>query len=362
MHSRGIGSPIPFYLPHPPPLKTGTIRLQIQQKDTPFMKTLVTGATGFVGSHIARALAADGHDVRALHRPSSKLTALEGVPYTSALGDILDLEALRAACVGCEVVFHVAAVADYWRADKSKMFDANVRGTQLVLQAAREAGVRRVVFTSSAAAIGPRADATPADEADPFMLQPKRFPYGYSKVLAERACAEAVAGGQDVVIVNPVVVLGPGDVNVISGDFVIRVKKIGWQIPIPPGGIGVTDVRDIARWHIAAAERGQTGERYILGTENYPYHQWFGLIAKVVGAAAPGIPLPKALLEPTARLIEGARALGIALPVDANQVRLGGEFVYFNYSKTWAALGAPSIPMRQSLEDTYGWYKAHGYL
>jgi dihydroflavonol-4-reductase len=326
------------------------------------MQALVTGGTGFVGAHVARALATAGHSVRVLHRASSRRDALEGVIYESALGDILDLDSLRAACAGCDWVFHVAAVADYWRADTAKLFDANVRGTALVLQAAREAGVRRVVFTSSAAAVGIRADGTPADERDVFNLPPGRFPYGYSKALAERVVAEAVAAGQDIVTVNPVVILGPGDLNQISGDFVIRIRQMGWRIPVPPGGVAVTDVRDVARWHLAAAERGVAGERYILGTENYPYHRWFALIAEVVGAPRPAFPLPPEIIPLAATVIDAARAVGLRLPVDADQTRLGGRRLYFDTGKAWAALGEPRIAMRQSVQDTYDWYRAYGYL
>jgi dihydroflavonol-4-reductase len=311
---------------------------------------------------VARELARAGHGVRVLHRASSKRDALAGVTYSSAIGDILDTDSLRRACEGCDWVFHVAAVADYWRADHAKMFDANVRGTQLVLAAAREVGVKRVVFTSSAAAVGLRADGTPSDERDAFNLPPDHFPYGYSKALAERVVGEAVAAGQDVVTVNPVVILGPGDINQISGDFVIKIKKLGWQIPVPPGGVAVTDVRDVARWHIAAAERGTTGERYILGSENYAYHYWFALIADVIGAPRPSFPLPSAIIPIAATVIDAARAAGLKLPVDADQTRLGGRKLYFDHSKAWATLGAPRIAMRQSVQDTYDWYRATGVL
>ncbi|MCC6616520.1 MAG: NAD-dependent epimerase/dehydratase family protein [Anaerolineae bacterium] len=326
------------------------------------MRALVTGGTGFVGSHVVRTLAQAEHEVRVLHRSTSRLDALAGVTYESVLGDILDAEALRVACDGCDWVFHVAAVADYWRADVDKLFDANVRGTQLVLQAARDAGVRRVVFTSSAAAIGPGAYGQPAGEDDTFNRSPKQFPYGYSKVLAERAVAEAVAAGQDVVTVNPVVVVGPGDLNLISGDFVVKTRRLSWLIPVPPGGVAVTDVRDIARWQVRAAEVGETGQRYILGTANYPYHFWFATIADVVGVPRPALPIPASLLPLMASVIDLARQMGIRMPVDANQTRLGAEFIYFQFDKAWQRLGEPQISMRNSLEDTYVWYRDHGYI
>ncbi len=325
------------------------------------MKALVTGATGFVGSHIVRTLLDDGHSARALHRTSSKLDALAGLSYESALGDVTDLDALRAACAGCDWVFHVAAVADYWRADRAHMMEVNVEGTRRVLQAARETGVKRVVFTSSAAAIGLR-DKHPASEADAFNLAPDQFPYGYSKALAEAVALEAVQAGQEVVIVNPVIVLGPGDLNVISGDFVLKIKRLQWAIPVPPGGIAVIDVRDVARMHIAAARQGQVGERYILGAANYTYAHWFALVADVVGAGAPGLPLPRWSLPLLAEWFEAAQSCGVSLPVDGDQLRLGGRDLYFNFGKAWRELAEPLIDMRQSLKDTYWWYFEHGYV
>lgn len=326
------------------------------------MKALVTGATGFVGSHVARALVTAEHTVRVLHRKTSRLDALEGVPYESAIGDITDLDALRAASEGCDWVFHVAAVADYWRSDTTKLFEANVEGTRRVLQAARETGVQRVIFTSSAAAVGMREDGTPANENDAFNLPPKRFPYGYSKWLAEEVAREAAAGGQDVVIVNPVVVMGPGDLNMISGNFVTQIKRLGALVPLTSGGVAVIDVRDVARMELAAAERGRTGERYILGTANYPYREWFAMIADVVGVRRPFFTVPNVLLPAIASGIDAARAVGIPTPVDANQTRLGGRNIYFDFSKAWRELGEPQVAMRQSLEDTYRWYVEHGYI
>jgi dihydroflavonol-4-reductase len=326
------------------------------------MKTLVTGGTGFIGSHVARELAGQGHTVRVLHRKSSKLTMLEGLPYESAYGDMLDRDALKAACEGCDWVFHIAAVADYWRADHSRMFEANVEGTRRVLEAAREAGVKRVVFTSSAAAVGQLPDGVPADESVAFNLPPAEFPYGYSKVLAERVVQEAVAAGQDVVIVNPVVVMGPGDLNMISGSFITQVRQFRRWTPISSGGVSVVDVRDVARWQVAAAEKGKTGERYILGTANYPYRQWFAMIADTVGVGHPFFSVPNFILPFVAKTVTLLRRFGINTPVDAHQVRLGGRLVYFDCSKAWAEFGEPRIDMMQSLRDTYEWYRANGYI
>lgn len=326
------------------------------------MKALVTGGTGFVGSHIVRALNEAGHSVRVLHRSSSKMDALLGTTYESAIGDILDEAALKAACQGCDWVFHVAAVADYWRADKSKMTEANVEGTRRVLNAAQAASVKRVVFTSSAAAVGLRADGQPSDENVAFNLSPHHFLYGYTKVCAEQVVADAVKSGQDVVVVNPVVVMGPGDLNMISGSYIVQIKQLGALVPVPPGGIAVIDVRDVARMHLAAAERGRTGERYILNTANYSQREWMGMIADVVGVRRPFLPVPAFILPVAATAINLLRRFGINTPVDADQTRLGARSIHFDGSKAWSAFGAPHINMRQSIEDTYRWYTEHGYL
>jgi dihydroflavonol-4-reductase len=309
-----------------------------------------------------RALGEAEHTARVLHRATSRLDALVGLRYETAIGDILDAESLRAACAGCDWVFHVAAVADYWRADPQQMLAANVEGTRNVLDAARQAGVRRVVFTSSAAAVGLREDGQPADETVPFNLPQERFPYGYSKWQAEQIAQEAAQAGQEVVIVNPVIVMGPGDLNMISGSFLKEVKRFGWLTTVTPGGLSVTDVRDVASWHLAAAERGRSGERYLLGTANYRNREWLDMVAEVVGAARPRVKIPGFSLPAIAALIDFARSLGISTPVDSNQARLGARNIHFDFTKAWSELGKPQVDMRQSLRDTYAWYVENGYI
>ncbi|MCU0514416.1 MAG: NAD-dependent epimerase/dehydratase family protein [Anaerolineae bacterium] len=325
------------------------------------MQALITGGTGFVGSHIARLLHERGQRPRILHRATSRLDALAGLAYESAIGDVTEPDALRRACAGCDVVFHVAAVADYWRADPAWMVKVNVAGTASVLAAARAAGVRRVVFTSSAAAVGLREDR-PADEQEPFNLPVRHFPYGYSKVQAEQQVAQAVAAGQDVVTVNPVVILGPGDLNMISGTFIVQTARLQWLTPWTSGGVAVTDVRDVAAWHLAAAEHGRSGERYLLSTANYPYRDWFNLIADAAGVARPIVYTPDALLPLSVALVDALRALRLPLPLDANQVRLGGRKVYFDPAKAWRELGPPRYDMAQSVSDTFRWYVAQGLI
>lgn len=326
------------------------------------MLACVTGGTGFVGSHVVRALREEGHPVRVLHRKRSKLRALDGLDYESALGDVTDEESMRAAFAGCGWVFHVAAVADYWRADKDWMFEVNVAGTRKVLRAARDAGVQRVIFTSSAGAVGLPDKGQLSDEGAPFNLPPETFPYGYSKVLAERVVQEAVAEGQEVVILNPTVIIGPNDLNMISGTFITQVYQWQWLVPISSGSIAVTDVRDVAAAHLAAAQHGRSGERYILNTENYSNRAWFTLLAEVMGVAKPFLVTPDFVLPVVARAIDGLRRIGIHTPLDANQVRLGARNIAFNSEKARRELHEPQIPMRQSVQDTVAWYRDNGYL
>lgn len=326
------------------------------------MQVCVTGGTGFVGSYVVRALLDDGHMVRVLHRITSKRDALTGLEYESVIGDVTDSASLQAAFAGCDWVFHVAAVADYWRSNTDKLFAVNVDGTRNVLNAAQAVGVQRVIFTSSAAAIGIPDDKSLADETTPFNLSPEQFPYGYSKFLAERAVGEAVANGLDVVTVNPTVVIGAGDLNVISGSFIIRTFQLGRFLPITFGGVAVIDVRDVAASHLAAAKQGRPGERYILSTANYTYHEWFSLIAEVIGKPKPFLRVPNLALGSVAAFASNLRRVGVSLPVDAAQVKLGARRVFFDASKAHRELHQPQIDMRRSIRETYEWYRANGYL
>lgn len=327
------------------------------------MKALVTGATGFVGSHITRQLIDAGHSVRALYRSETKLRQLAGLDLEAVRGDLDDSARLERACAGCEVVFHVAAKADYWKDDdRDALWRVNVEGTRNLLAAAKAAGARRVVFTSSASTIGILPGEQIADETTPFNLPPERFWYAYTKRKAEAVAAEFVAAGLDVVTLNPAVIVGPGDLNAISGSFIIETARFQWLLPISSGGISVIDVRDVARAHLAASERGQPGERYILSAANLSYREWFGMIAAACGVRPPLLAMPDWLLEPTARLIDLLRGIGIQTPTDANQTRLGSARVYYDAGKANRELGAPQIDLATSLRDTFDWYQQRGYI
>lgn len=327
------------------------------------MRALVTGGTGFVGANLVAELNEQGVEARVLHRASSSLMALEGLSFESAVGDVLDApEVLAEAMGGCEWVFHVAAVADYWRQGQEWLYRVNVEGTRRVLQAAQLAGVKRVVFTSSLAAMGVPKFGECLDEESVFNLEPNQFPYGHSKHLAELEVQKAVSEGLEAVIVNPTVVLGPRDVNMISGSIVVEASK-GLLRFSAPGGVNYVDVGDVVWGMIEGARSGRVGERYILGGENISHRQGTQLVCEIVGQPPPPIHLPKWSLPLISGGVRLARLLfGNRVPLDQNQVKMLGETVYADVSKAKRELNLPQTPFRKSVQRTYNWYKENGYL
>lgn len=323
---------------------------------------LVTGATGFVGANLVEALGERGWRVRALHRRTSSLRALEGLRFESALGDVLDPESLRAAMRDVDVVFHVAASADYWRNNAQHMLRVNVEGTRNVLRAALEAGVSRVVFTSSCAALGKPPFGQALDERAQFNLPPRAFLYGYSKHLAEHVCREYVAQGLSVVIVNPAVIFGPRDVNLISGSLIVEAARRGGIPILPPGGVSVVDVADVCEGMIAAAERGRPGERYILTAENLWYADLFALIAQTVGGKPPRWRVSRTMLRAAAPLVDLARALGVRMPLSGEQVRFAAETFWFDNTKARHELHFSPRPACEAVQRAYAWYRSAGMV
>ena len=328
------------------------------------MIALVTGSTGFVGANLVEGLAAAGHSVRALHRPSSRLDALAGLTYEPIIGDVLDRATLASAMDGVDWVFHVAAVADYWRQDGlAWLYRVNVGGTRNVLEAALAKGVRRVVFTSSAASLGIPPHTQPLNETAIFNLPPTLSPYGHSKHLAEQVVGEYVDRGLDVVIVNPTVILGPRDLNMISGSLIVAMARRQVQV-VPPGSINYVDVADIVAGQVAAAERGRAGERYVLAAHNMTHEQVAVIIARVVGVPPPRIHLPRTLMGPLATAVDLFNRVWPGEPlVEGNQVRLMHNSIVYDASKAQRELNlGPPVPFEASVERTFHWYRANGYL
>ncbi len=326
------------------------------------MRALVTGATGFVGANIVAALAARGVAVRILRRPTSRLDALEGLCYEEAIGDILDEEAVRQATDGCDWVFHAAGTADYWRSGLDRLYRINVEGTRTVMAAALAVGVARVVHTSSVAALGPPPPGALGDETLQFSLRPEQFYYGHSKYLGEQEVRKAIARGLPAVIVNPCVILGPRDVNFISGSLVREVAQ-RW-VPISlPGGMNLVSVEAVAAGHIAAAERGRCGERYILGGVNLTHTEILRLVARVVGQRPPLVEAPTWLVP----LLAGAlavleRAWPRRLPLSAEQLRLATHTFFYSSRKAMEELGLPATDPEATIRQTVDWYRSHGML
>jgi dihydroflavonol-4-reductase len=326
------------------------------------MKVLVTGGTGFLGANLAAALIARGDEVRVLRRASSSLLALEGLPVAHVIGDITEPEAVERAVEGCDLVFHVAAIAAYWRAKPGRIYHVNVEGTRIVMQACLRAGVPRVVHTSSVAAVGIAAGGGMADETTPFDALSATFAYADSKQRAEVVVRDAVARGLNALIVNPASVFGAGDHYLNTGRIVVEYGR--GRIPVvPPGGMCVVDVEAVTRGHLLAAERGRAGERYILGGENLSHRQVAATVAAVAGVRAPNLVVPRWLLGPAAIGVDAySRVSPWSPPINGEQLKLSGLDFYFDSSKAMRELGYPLMPFRAAVEQAYRWYKEHGYL
>lgn len=327
------------------------------------MKAFITGGTGFVGANLVEGLTVRGIQACVLRRESSSLKALDGLEYESALGDILDPpEKLAELMAGCDWVFHVAAVADYWRQGKEWLYKVNVEGTKQVLAAACLAQVPRFIFTSSLAAMGLPKAGQLLDEFSTFNVKPGRFPYGHSKHLAEIEVFKAVDTGLSAVVVNPSVILGPRDVNQISGSFIVEAAK-GTLKFTTPGGSNFVAVKDVVEGHIAAAQQGQIGQRYILGGENRPFRDVAELACELVRQPKPWLHLPKWSLPGIAAGVAAARlVVGNRIPLDANQVRLSGINIYADTRKARQELGLSPMPFPDTVQTAYDWYNSHGYL
>ncbi len=324
------------------------------------MRVLVTGATGCVGANVVEALLARGYAVRALRRPTSRLDALDGLSPEMVVGDVTDEASLVAAMEGCSLVIHAAAVSQYWRNGPDLIYRVNVGGTRNVLRAAMAAGVERVVVTSSVAALGvPTRRGELLDESAHFNLRPEQFHYGHSKVLAEAEVARAVRAGLDVVIVNPVSVIGQRDVNFVGGE-ILRVVRQRWVPLAPPGGMGVVSARAVGEGHVLAAERGRTGERYILNGENIAHRALMALVAEVVGGRPPLATAPRWAMRGLRYLVTlWRRWFPRASGVDATQVSLSMLEMYFDGRKAAQELGFVGGTAREAVEEAWAWYRRH---
>jgi dihydroflavonol-4-reductase len=328
------------------------------------MKALVTGGTGFVGSHVVRALVDDGVSVRALARSGSDRRALAGLPVEVVTGDLTEPASLAAALVGVEVLYHVAADYRLWAPDPAVLYRVNVDGTRALLRAAEAAGVSRVVYTSSVGTLGLLADGRPATEETPVRLEDMVGDYKRSKFLGEREAEAAAARGLPVVIVNPSAPVGPWDWKPTPTGRMLVDYLRGRMLAYLDTGLNVVHVRDVARGHILAAARGRPGARYILGHAdgNLALRAIFERLAPYTGVPAPRVRLPHGVAMALATGSElVARATRTEPLVAKTAVRMAAKRMYFDPSRAVRELGLPQTPVDEALRDAADWFWANGY-
>lgn len=323
---------------------------------------LVTGATGFIGAHLVRALVARELEVRCLVRDGSPARSLEGLPVRQVTGDVRDRPAVDRAARGCATVFHCAADYRLWARDPKEMVATNVEGTRNVLAAAAHGGVRRVVYTSSVATLVPGTAEAPSTEGDVAREVDRIGPYKQSKFAAEQAALTAASNGQDVVIVNPSTPVGeldrkPTPTGRIIVDF-MRGRMPAWV----DTGLNLIDVRDVAEGHVLAAERGVSGERYILGNRNMSFRSLLEALSAASGRPAPRLRLPHWIPLAAAALGEGLARLGGPEPrVSLAAARMAKRTMYFDSGKAVRDLGLPQSSIEEALERAVAWFRAAGY-
>jgi dihydroflavonol-4-reductase len=327
------------------------------------VRVFLTGATGFVGHHVARALAAQGAELRLLVRKSSNLAHLEGVAGETHLGDLDRPESLAPALAGCDAVVHVAADYRLWIRDPQAMHRTNVDGTGSLLRLAREARVPRFVYTSSVATMNFRVDGVAIDEDTPVSLGDMVSHYKRSKFLAEQQAESAARGGQDVIILNPTTPVGPYDakptptgrifVDFLNGRFPAYVDT----------GLNLVDVAEVARTHVDALTRGTPGRRYILGGENLTLKQILDRMSAITGLASPTLRIPFAVAATYAFLDEWitGRVRGREPRATLEQVRMGRKKMFASSARAERELGFRVVPVHGAMRAAIEWFRANGY-
>jgi dihydroflavonol-4-reductase len=324
---------------------------------------LVTGASGFVGSAVARQLIEAGYAVRVLVRPTSDTRNVAGLPVDIRHGALEDKASLSSALKGATHLFHVAADYRLWVRDPAAMFRANVDGTRALMEEALAAGLERIVYTSSVATIGLYADGTPADETTPSRYEDMVGPYKQSKFRAEEEVRRLVAErGLPAVIVSPSTPIGPRDVKPTPTGRLIVEAASGKMPAFVDTGLNLVHVADVAEGHLAAADKGRIGERYILGGENMSLAGILTEIAALSGKKPPLMRLPIAAVVPIAIVAGGiARFTGKEPFVTLDGLRMARKKMYFSSEKAIAELGYRARPAREALAEAIEWFRAAGY-
>jgi dihydroflavonol-4-reductase len=326
------------------------------------MKALVTGATGFVGGAVARALVRAGTNVRVLARPEADLQNLDGLPVERVAGDLRDPASLRHALSGCRHLYHVAAHYALWAKDPSIFYAVNVEGTKNLLEAARDVGTERIVYCSTIGAIGLPEGGGLGTEETPVSLTQMAGHYKRSKFLAEQAVLKLAKEGLPVVIVNPSAPVGEGDVKPTpTGQVIVDFMK-GRMPAYIETGMNIVDVDDVAQGHLLAMQKGRIGERYILGCKNLLLREVFEMLSSLTGIKAPAVKLPRLAVLPLAYANYWfANLTGQPPRIPLEGVKMAKYKMHYDCSKAIRELGLPQTPPEVALDKAVRWFRSHGY-
>ena len=327
------------------------------------MKVFLTGATGFIGHHVARALAADGAQLRLLVRKTSNLANLEGIAGETHVGDLADPESLKPALAGCDAVVHVAADYRLWIPDPAAMYKANVDGTRELLRLAREARVKRFVYTSSVATMHFRRDGLVINEETPVCLKDMVGHYKRSKFLAEQEAIKAAQDGQRVIILNPTSPIGPNDSKPTPTGQIFLDFLNGKFPAYMDTGLNLVDVAEVARAHVTALTKGQPGRRYILGGENLTLKQILDKMALITGLKSPTVEIPFIVAATYAFFEEWitGRIRKREPRATLEEVRMGRKKMYASSARAQQELGFRILPVIPAMKAAIDWFRAHGY-
>lgn len=327
------------------------------------MKVLITGSSGFIGTAVTRAVLAHGHEVRVLLRPTSNLTNLEGLPVEMVQGDLQDIPSLKKALAGCEGLYHVAAHYTLWDQNPATFYRINVDGTKNLFCAAQEAGVARIVYTSTIGAIGlPKNGGVGTELLFPSLTQ-LSGDYKRSKFLAEQEVLTMAQRGLPVVIVNPTAPVGERDIKPTpTGQIIVDFMR-GRMLAYIETGMNLVDVEDVAIGHVRAMERGRVGERYILGNQNLTLKEICLMLSRLTGISAPKLRLPWRLVLPLAHINHWMANLVTHRPprIPLEGVRMAKYRMHYNCSKARQELGLPQTPVETALKKAVQWFRQHGY-
>ncbi|MGA2692567.1 MAG: hopanoid-associated sugar epimerase [Opitutaceae bacterium] len=327
------------------------------------MRIFLTGATGFVGHHVARVLAAKGAELRLLVRKCSSLSNLEGIAGETHVGDLAQPESLRSALSGCDAVVHVAADYRLWTRDPAAMYRANVEGTRGLLRLASEVGVARFVYTSSVATMHFRTDGQVIDEETPVSLRDMVGHYKRSKFMAEEQAIAAAQRGQEVIILNPTTPIGPNDAKPTPTGRIF-VDFLNRRFPAyMDTGLNLVDVAEVARTHADALTRGTPGRRYILGGENLSLKQILDRMSSVSGIAAPRLKIPFAVAAVYAFFEESitGRILGREPRASLDEIRMARKKMYASSARAERELGFRVVGVDAAMRAAVDWFRSHGY-